>query len=120
MLHLGDERVLALDDVARDVLGEILDEERVVVDDALDRLLEELGEARHVDALLRRVEVDGAVDRREDQLLACAAADANRLLDAGHAGARQAERHLGRRGLQIVEQLARQVAHPGTVSHGTR
>ena len=69
-VHLGEQRVLPLDDVARDVLRKILDEECVVVDDALDRLLEELGEAGHVDALLRRVEVDRAVDRRGDQLLA--------------------------------------------------
>ena len=118
--HLGEQRILALDDMAGDMLGEILDEERVVVDDALDRLLEELGEARHVHALLRRIEVDGAVDRREDELLPCAAADANGLLDSGDAGAGQAERHLRRRGLQVVKQLACRVAHPGTVSHGTR
>ena len=35
-------------------------------------------------------------------------------------GARQAERHLGRRGLEVVEQLACRSAHPGTVRHGTR
>jgi len=84
-VHLGDEGVLPFHDVARDVLREILDEERVVVDDALDRLLEQLGEAGHVDALLRRIEVDGAVDRRGDQLLPGAAADPHRLLDAGDA-----------------------------------
>src|ERR1051326_4284681 len=43
----GVRRVVGVD-AARDVLGEILDEERLVLDDALDRLLEELGEARHV------------------------------------------------------------------------
>ena len=42
---------LPRDDVAGDVLGELLDEERLG-DDLLDRLLEELREARHVDALL--------------------------------------------------------------------
>jgi len=55
-VHLGEQRLLALDDMTRHVLGEILDQERVVVDDSLDRLLEELGEAGHVHALLRRVE----------------------------------------------------------------
>ena len=70
----------------RHVLGEVLDEERVVGDHALDRLLEQLREARHVDALLRRIEVDGAVDRGRDQLLVGAPADAHRLLHAGHSG----------------------------------
>ena len=69
------------------MLGEILDEERLVVDDVLDRLLEQLREARHVHALLRRVEIDGAVDRRRDQLLAAAVADPDGLLDARDAGA---------------------------------
>ena len=94
----ASERALPLDDPARDVLGEVLDEERLVLDDAFDRLLEQLGEARHVHALLRRIEVDGAVDRRRDQLLARAAPDAHRLLHAGDAGARKADRDLrGRR-----------------------
>ena len=44
-------------------------DERLADHDALDRLLEELGEARHVDALLRRGEVDGAVDLGRDDLL---------------------------------------------------
>jgi hypothetical protein len=67
----------------------------------VDRLLEELGEARHVDALLPRVEVDRAVDRGRDELLAAAAPDADGLLDAGHADTREAERDLRRRRLQI-------------------
>src|SRR5439155_10394572 len=89
--YLGEQRVLALDDAARDVLGEVLDEERLVADDAFHRLLEELGEARHVHALLRGIEVDRAVDRRRDQLLVAAAADPHRLLHAGDAGPREAE-----------------------------
>ena len=76
------ERALALDDAARDVLGEHLDEERLALDDELDRLLEELGEARHVDALLVGREVDRAVDDRRHHRLGVAAADAHRLLDA--------------------------------------
>ena len=66
-----------------------------LVDDELDRLLEELGEARHVDALLVGREVDGAVDHRGHHRLGVAAADAHRLLDAGDAGAREGERDLG-------------------------
>ena len=80
--HLGPERALPLDDAARDVLGEHLDEQRLPVDDDLDRLLEELREARHVDALLVGREVDRAVDHRGHDGLGVAAADAHRLLDA--------------------------------------
>ena len=61
---LGAERALPLDDAARDVLGEHLDEQRLAIDDELDGLLEELGEARHVHALLIGSEIDGAVDHR--------------------------------------------------------
>ena len=103
--HLGEQRALPLDDAARDVLGEILDEERLVLDDALDRLLEQLGEARHVHALLRGIEVDGAVDRRRDELLAPASSDPHRLLHPGDAGAREADGHLGGGGLQVLEPL---------------
>jgi hypothetical protein len=83
------------------VLREILDEERVVFHDSLDRLLEELGEARHVDALPEWAEIDCAIDRGGDELLAAAAPDSYRLLDACHADAREAERDFGRCGLQI-------------------
>jgi len=64
------------------MLGEHFDEERLPFDDELDRLLEELGEARHVDALLVGCEVDRAVDHRRHHRRGVAAADAHRLLDA--------------------------------------
>jgi hypothetical protein len=99
--HLGEQRLLAVDDASRDVLGEILDEERVVVDDALHGLLEQLGEAGHVDALATRIEVDGAVDRGGDELLGAAVADPHGFLDAGHADAREAECDLRRGRLQV-------------------
>ena len=102
---LGRERPLALDDAARDVLGEHLDEQRLALDDELDRLLEELGEARHVHALLVGGEVDRAVDDRGHDGLGVAAPDANRLLHAGDACAREGERDLGRRGLEVVREL---------------
>ena len=54
-----------------------------------------------MDALLGRVEVDGAVDLGGDQLLAAAVADPDRLLDPAHARARQPEPHLGRPCLQV-------------------
>ena len=63
-------RSLPLDDLAGDVRRQLLDEERLLEHDVLDHLLEELREAGHVDALLRRVEVDGALDVGGDQLLA--------------------------------------------------
>ena len=62
--RLGAQRALAADDVAGDVLGERLDVQRLGPDDRLDRLLEQLGEARHVHALLLAREVDRALDLR--------------------------------------------------------
>ena len=88
---------------ARDVLGERLDEERLADHDLVDRLAEDLGKARHVNALLGRVEVDGAGDLRGERLLAPFVADPDRLLDSGHAGAGQADAHLGRRGLEVSD-----------------
>ena len=44
-LHLGPQRALPVDDVARDVIGERLDEERLADHDLLDRLGEQLREA---------------------------------------------------------------------------
>jgi len=99
--HLGEQRLLPVDDAARDVLGEVLDEERVVVDDTLNGLLEELREARHVDALPARVEVDRAVDGGCNELLAAPASDPDSLLDACHADAREAERDFWDCGLQV-------------------
>ena len=77
-----------------DVLGELLDQQRLTDHHLLDRLLEQLREPRHVDSLTRRLEVDGAVDLGRDQLLLLAVADPNRLLNASDAGPRQGEQHL--------------------------
>ncbi len=92
--HLGPERALPLDDARGDVLGEHLHEERLALDDQLDRVLEELGEAGHVDALLVGGKVDGAVDDRGHHRLGVAAADPHRLLHAGDACAGERERDL--------------------------
>jgi hypothetical protein len=100
--YLGAPGALPPDDVLRDVLGELLDEERLADHDLVDRLLEQLRKARHVDALLRGVEVDRAVDRRGDQLLGRAPAQANRLANAGDAGARETQLHVGQRGLEVL------------------
>src|SRR5919106_2620522 len=80
------QRGLALDNPPCDVLGEHLDEERLALDDEVDRLLEELGEARHVDALLVGREIDGAVDDGGHYRLGVAPADPHRLLDAADPG----------------------------------
>ena len=54
---------------ARDVLGELLDEQRLADHELVDRLLEQLRKARHVHAALRGVEVDRAGDLGGDELL---------------------------------------------------
>ena len=99
--RLGAERALAADDVARDVLGECLDVQSLRADDGLDRLFEEFSEARHVHALLRLREVDRALDLGRHHRLVALVADPDRLLDAGDAGARQRQPHLGRGRLEI-------------------
>src|SRR5439155_24212673 len=71
-LDLRPKRPLPLDDVRRDVLGQILDEQRLPDHDLLDGFREQLGEPRHVDALARRLEIDGAIDLGRDQLLGVA------------------------------------------------
>jgi hypothetical protein len=97
------------------VLGEHLDEERLADHDVVDRLCEHLREARHVHALLRRVEVDGARDARGDQLLVVAVAQADRLVDAAHADAREADSDLGRGRLEVHGERVGDAIHPGMV-----
>ena len=99
--RLGAKRALAADDVLGDVLGERLDVQRLCADDRLDRLLEELGEARHVHALLLVREVDGALDLGRHHGLVPLVAHAHRLLDARDAGAGERQPHLRGRGLEI-------------------
>jgi hypothetical protein len=95
---LGASGVLALADKLGDALGEGLGlEGGLAEDDLADDLVDDLLEARHVRALLARAEVDEALQARGEQLLAAVLADADDLLDAGHADARQAD--LNRRGL---------------------
>ena len=107
--HLGAERILPLDDLRGDPVREHLDEQPFAEDDLVDRLVEELREARHVDALLVAREVDGAVDLGRHQDLLLAAADADRLVDAGHAGAREREPDGRRRRLHVADE--RELAH---------
>ena len=85
-----------------DVLGELLHEQGLADHDLFDRFLEELGKPRHVNTLARRLEIDRAVDLGRDQFLVLSVADADGFLDPADAGPGQCERHLGRRGLQVV------------------
>src|SRR5918994_2356272 len=103
---------LPLDDLARDVRRQLLDEERLLEHDVLDHLLEELREAGHVDALLRRVEVDGALDVSGDQLLAGPVPDPDRLRHPGDPRARQAEANLGLRCLEVFAEQVAEIGHP--------
>ena len=107
---LGLDGALPLHDPARDVLRKHLDEKSLLADHDVDRLLEELREARHVHALLVGGEIDGAVDDRRHDRLGVAAPDADGLLDAAHARVGQREADLGRRGLEVLDEV-RKLGH---------
>ena len=109
--HLRAQRRLTVDDVAGDVLGEVLDEQRLADHDLLDRLLEQLREARHVDAFLRRLEVDRAVDLGGDELLRVAMAQPDRLADAADAGVREPEADVRLRSLDVLCEKVSGVHH---------
>ena len=97
--HLGARGALARAHELGDVLGERLGpERRLAQHDLADRLVDDLLEARHVRALLVAVEVDEAVEAREEQLVA----DAHDLLDAGDADAREPDGDAGRPCLDVV------------------
>ena len=100
-LDLRAERVLASDDGSGDVLCELLDQDGLADHELVDRLLEQLREARHVYAALGGIEVDRAGDLGEDELLVPATAEADRLVDAAHARAREANPDLGLGRLEI-------------------
>ena len=73
--------------------------QRLAEDDLVDRLVDDLLEARHVDAGLLRVEVDEALELGVEEAARrppSALGDADHLLDAGDADPREAD--LGRRG----------------------
>ena len=99
--HLRAQRLLALDHPGGDVLGQVLDVQRLADHHLVDGLGDGLGEAGHVHALLGGVEVDIAVDIGVVDELGPGVGDPDHLLDAGHTGSGQCQRHLGRRGLEI-------------------
>ena len=81
---LGAQAALAVADALGDLGGEVLGLERVVEDGLVDRLVDDLLEAGHVDAGLARLEVDVALELGEEELRAGAVGgvDADHLLDA--------------------------------------
>ena len=70
------------DHLARDRARELLDVQRLADHEALDRLADLLGEARHVHALVRRVEIDRALELGGVETLLAAVRDADHALDA--------------------------------------
>ena len=91
--------------MARDVVGELLDEKCLADHDLLDRLLEQLREAGHVDALLGRIQIDRALDLGGDEPLDLAPAEPDRLAETAHTGARQPDLDVGGRRLEILEEV---------------
>ena len=91
---LGAHAVLAVAHALGDVSGKRLGLEGLAEDHLVDRLVDDLLEARHVRALLVGAEIDEALELGVEELLASVGADADDLLDAGHADAREA--HVGR------------------------
>ena len=95
----GDRHLGALGALARaHELGDVLRERlrakrRLAQHDLADRLVDDLLEARHVRALLLAAQVDEALQAREEQLVA----DADDLLDARDADAREPDRRLAER-----------------------
>ena len=90
---------------------QLLHEERLLEHDVLDHLLEELREAGHVNALLRRVEIDGALDVGGDQLLAGSVPNPDRFRHSGDACAGQAEANLGLRCLEVFAEEVAEIGH---------
>ncbi len=105
---LGAAAALALADALGDVRGEALGAEGFAEDDRVDRLVDDLLEAGHVDAGLLGVEVDEALEvrvvegfiARRAPVLGTAYADD--LLDADHADAREADAGRGCLGLGVA------------------
>ena len=78
--------------------------------DLVDRLVDDLLEARHVDARLLRVEVHVALELGVVELLVAVDRDAEDLLDAGDADARKADARRGRAGLDVGVPTVREFA----------
>ena len=106
--------VLPLDDVSRDHLRDLLDDPCLAKDGIADRLVEDLREPGHVDALLAAGEVDRALDLGGHHRLGVTAADPDRLLHAGDACAGERELDRRRRRLHVGDEM-RPVGHGGNL-----
>ena len=98
---LGAQAALALAHLLGDVGGEHLGFEGLAEDDLVDRLADDLLEARHVDAGLLRVEVDEALELGVEEVLGAVGLDPDHLLDPGHADPREADLGRRQRGLDV-------------------
>src|SRR5262249_30244171 len=92
---------LALAHALGDMGGEDLGAEGLAEDDLVDRLGDDLLEARHVNARLARVEVDEALELGVVEVLAGIRLDADHLLDASHPDAGEADLRAGHPGLHV-------------------
>ncbi len=96
---LGPQAALAVANALGDPGGERLGLERLGEDHLVDRLVDDLLEARHVDPGLLRVEIDVALHLGEEELAAAVGVvvgaavglDADHLLDAGDSDAGEAD-----------------------------
>jgi hypothetical protein len=87
---LGAHRALVVADPLGDVRGEGLGLEGLAQDHLVDRLVDDLLEARHVRALLLRAQVDETLDLGVEELLGAVRLDAQDLLHPGHPHPREA------------------------------
>ena len=109
---LAAQRPLALHDPLGDVLRQHLDPEGLADHHLVDRLVDRLLEARHVDALLVRPEVAEAGDIRVEQPLVAVVADPDRLRRPGDPGAGEADGCRRTRPLEVLRDAAPGRAHP--------
>src|SRR4051812_32867086 len=117
-VHLGAQRLLALADQLGDVRGQRLGLEGFVQDDLLDRLVDRLLEARHVRALLRRAEVDEALERGVEELrLVARGTDSDDLLHAGYPNARKTQMGGRATRLDVFEDRCSRCTHKPEDTH---
>jgi hypothetical protein len=103
--------VLAVTHPLGDVRGERLGLEGLAEDDLVDRLVNDLLEARHVRALLMRAEVDVALELGVEELLGAVRPVPDHLLDAGDPDAREAQLGRGTPGLDVAPEECDPLGH---------
>jgi hypothetical protein len=112
-VNLGAQRILAFTHELRDVRGERLRLERLVEHDMLDRVVDRLLEARHVRALLLRIEIDEALELRGEELGRRAfGTNSYNLFDASYPNARKAQVSCGTSRLDVLQHCCPWGRHP--------